>query len=184
MFDSRYLEPSLKDPTDVIINPIDWAIEEIIDDLLLHGSILIGREETHVMELYEYGDPEDQANLILMTVRDPANAKVFAETIIRDCATHYFNEIASSLVLEYIEEKNSPFQETAMNYEQVKNAFLAKSFDLEEATQDQIDQLSDELDDPAVQEDYDYHKSETALMMADAQCESAAAASYESSFYS
>mgnify|MGYP003385678859 CR=1 FL=1 len=104
-----HITAQVNEHTNQIDNPIDWAIEEIIEELLAHGSILIGREETHVMELYEYGDSEDQANLILMTVRDPANAKTFAKTIIRDCATHYFNEIASSLVFEYIEEKNSEY---------------------------------------------------------------------------
>jgi len=104
-----HITAQVNDHTNQIDNPIDWAIEEIVDELLTHGSIKIGREETHVMELYEYGDSEDQANLILMTVRDPANAKAFAEQIIRDCATNYFNEIAASLVLEYISEKNSEY---------------------------------------------------------------------------
>ncbi len=104
-----HITAQVNEHTNQIDNPIDWAIEEIIDELLTHGSIKIGREETHVMELYEYGDPEDHTNLIFMTIRDPDAAKVFAKEIIRDCATNYFNEFAASLVLEYIEEKNSEY---------------------------------------------------------------------------
>jgi hypothetical protein len=105
----RYLEPSLKDPADVVINPIDWAIEDIIDELLMYGSIKIGNTHTHVTDLYQYGDEEAHANLIFQTYLDPDNGRDIAEQIIRDCATYYFNEIASSLVLEYIEEKNSEY---------------------------------------------------------------------------
>ena len=109
MLDTRYLEPSLKDPSDVPTNPIDWAIEEIIDDLLSFGSIKIGTQHTHVMDLYQYGDQEQHANLIFQTYLDPSNGQDIAEQIIRDCATYYFNEIASSLVLEYIEAKHSEY---------------------------------------------------------------------------
>ena len=76
-----------KDMPDLIL--ID-AISEITQELLTHGSIIIGGEEIHVMDLYQYGDQDDQANLIFMTIRDPESAKEFATKIINDCATSYF----------------------------------------------------------------------------------------------
>jgi len=104
-----HITAQVNEHTNQIDNPIDWAIEEIIEELLTHGSIKIGREETHVMDLYQYGEEEDLRNLVFMTVRNPENAKAFAKTIIHDCATYYFNEIEAGLVIEYIEEKNSLF---------------------------------------------------------------------------
>ena len=83
------------------------AIAEITQELLTHGSITIAGEEIHVMDLYQYGDDEDQANLIFMTVRDPDNAKDHATKIITDCAKFYFED--NELVITYLAEKNSEY---------------------------------------------------------------------------
>ena len=93
-----------KDMPDLIL--ID-AISEITQELLTHGSIIIGGEEIHVMDLYQYGDQDDQANLIFMTIRDPESAKEFATKIINDCATSYFED--NQLVITYLAEKNSEY---------------------------------------------------------------------------
>ena len=96
--------------TDVIDVPdfiLTDAIAEITQELLTHGSITIAGEEIHVMDLYQYGDEEDQANLIFMTIRDPKNAKEFATKIINDCATSYFED--NQLVITYLAEKNSEY---------------------------------------------------------------------------
>ena len=86
------------------------AIEEITQELLTHGSIIIGGEEIHVMDLYQYGDQankDDQANLIFMTIRDPESAKEFATKIINDCATSYFEN--NQLVITYLADKHSEY---------------------------------------------------------------------------
>ena len=96
-----------KDMPDLIL--ID-AISEITQELLTHGSIIIGGKEIHVMDLYQYGDQanqDDQANLIFMTIRDPESAKEFATKIINDCATSYFED--NQLVITYLAEKNSEY---------------------------------------------------------------------------
>jgi hypothetical protein len=83
------------------------AISEITQELLTHGSIIIGGEEIHVMDLYQYGDQDDQANLIFMTIRDPESAKEFATKIINDCATSYFEN--NQLVITYLADKHSEY---------------------------------------------------------------------------
>ncbi len=93
-----------KDMPDLIL--ID-AISEITQELLTHGSIIIGGEEIHVMDLYQYGDQDDQANLIFMTIRDPESAKEFATKIINDCATSYFEN--NQLVITYLADKHSEY---------------------------------------------------------------------------
>lgn len=93
-----------KDMPDLIL--ID-AISEITQELLTHGSIIIGGEEIHVMDLYQHGDQDDQANLIFMTIRDPESAKEFATKIINDCATSYFEN--NQLVITYLADKHSEY---------------------------------------------------------------------------
>ena len=93
-----------KDMPDLIL--ID-AISEITQELLTHGSIIIGGEEIHVMDLYQYGDQDDQANLIFMTIRDPESTKEFATKIINDCATSYFEN--NQLVITYLADKHSEY---------------------------------------------------------------------------
>ena len=93
-----------KDMPDLIL--ID-AISEITQELLTHGSIIIGGEEIHVMDRYQYGDQDDQANLIFMTIRDPESAKEFATKIINDCATSYFEN--NQLVITYLADKHSEY---------------------------------------------------------------------------
>ena len=96
-----------KDMPDLIL--ID-AISEITQELLTHGSIIIGGEEIHVMDLYQYGDQankDDQANLIFMTIRDTESAKEFATKIINDCATSYFEN--NQLVITYLADKHSEY---------------------------------------------------------------------------
>ena len=93
-----------KDMPDLIL--ID-AISEITQELLTHGSIIIGGEEIHVMDIYQYGDQDDQANLIFMTIRDPESAKEFATKIINDCATSYFEN--NQLVITYLADKHSEY---------------------------------------------------------------------------
>jgi len=83
------------------------AISEITQELLTHGSIIIGGEEIHVMDIYQYGDQDDQANLIFMTIRDPESAKEFATKIINDCATSYFEN--NQLVITYLADKHSEY---------------------------------------------------------------------------
>ena len=82
------------------------AIAEITQELLTHGSITIAGEEIHVMDLYQYGDDEDQANLIFMTVRDPDAAKDHATQIITDCAIYYFGESNPGLAVQYYQENH------------------------------------------------------------------------------
>ena len=89
--------------------PITQAVEEIIDDLLQFGSITIGTTNYHVMDLYQYGDWEEQANLIFMTIRDCDAAKELAEKIITDAATYYFGESNPELALAWYEDKHSEY---------------------------------------------------------------------------
>ena len=94
-----------------VINVPDFilldAIEEITEQLLTHGSIIIGGKEIHVMELYQYGEEEDLRNLVFMTHRSADNAAKFAKQIITDCTKAYFE--GNSLVDTYLEEKNSEY---------------------------------------------------------------------------
>jgi len=83
------------------------AIAEITQELLDHGLIIIAGEEIHVMDLYQYGDQDDQANLIFMTRRDPENAQEFSTKIISDCAKSYFED--NELVITYLSEKHSEY---------------------------------------------------------------------------
>ena len=105
-----HVSNQIKTHNDVIDVPdfilID-AIEEITEQLLTHGSTIIGGKEIHVMDLYQYGEEEDLRNLVFMTHRDADNAAKFAKQIITDCTKAYFED--NSLVDTYLAEKNSEY---------------------------------------------------------------------------
>ena len=88
---------------------IDVAFSELLEELLNHGSVNIGRTEYHVMELYQYGDEEDLRNLVFMTIRDPAAAKDFATQIITDCAIYYFGDPSRGLAAQYYQENHGEY---------------------------------------------------------------------------
>ena len=87
----------------------DEAAEEIVEELLTHGSVTIGGTQYHVMDLYQYGDEEDLRNLVFMTIRDPEAAKDFATQIITDCAIYYFGENYRGLAVQYYQENHGEY---------------------------------------------------------------------------
>jgi len=87
----------------------DEATEEIVEELLTHGSVTIGGTEYHVMDLYQYGDEEDLRNLVFMTICDPAAAKDFATIIITECAIEYFGDPSRGLAAQYYQENHGEY---------------------------------------------------------------------------